>query len=91
MQQSTFLAAFALDFGIQIVGWLIAVALKTDKTYDMFGSATFFSVSLLTLFLGGHASTWRNMLISLCVCTVCVCVLLRVLIQNMDDMRMYDM
>lgn len=67
MQQSTLLAALALDFAIQIAGWLIAVALKTDKTYDMFGSATFFSVSLLTLALGGPTG-WRAALISSCVC-----------------------
>lgn len=67
MQQSTLLTAVALDFAIQIAGWLLAVALKTDKTYDMFGSATFFSVSLLTLMLGGPAS-WRAALLSACVC-----------------------
>ena len=67
MQQSTLLAALGLDFAIQIAGWLIAVALKTDKTYDMFGSATFFSVSLLTLMLGGPAG-WRAALMSTCVC-----------------------
>lgn len=67
MQQSTLLAAFGVDFAIQVAGWLIAVVLKTDKTYDMFGSATFFSISLLTLALGGPAS-WRAALVSACVC-----------------------
>lgn len=43
---STLVKAAQLDFGIQWVGWAIASLLKTEKFYDLAGSATFISLCI---------------------------------------------
>jgi steroid 5-alpha reductase family enzyme len=43
------LVAAAIDFGIQFVGWAVASKLKTEKFYDVLGSAAFASTAAVTL------------------------------------------
>jgi hypothetical protein len=40
--------AFAIDMGIQLVGWAFSAALKTEKYYDLCGSLAFASTAALT-------------------------------------------
>ena len=44
-----FLKLFLLDMGIQLVAGLVAIALKTEKFYDLTGSLTFILLSYLSL------------------------------------------
>ncbi len=41
-------AASVVDFGIQLVGWAISSALKTEKYYDLCGSGAFAAVAVST-------------------------------------------
>lgn len=67
VRQSTLLGALAVDFAIQLVGWAIACLLRTDKTYDMFGSLTFFTLSISSLVYSG-VMQWRQVVVSVFVC-----------------------
>ena len=40
--------AAVIDFGIQLVGWAFAAALKTEKFYDLCGSLAFASTAAMT-------------------------------------------
>jgi steroid 5-alpha reductase family enzyme len=52
------LAAGALfDVAVQIAGWIVSVALKTDKIYDFTASCTYVSLALLSFFLGTSGSS----------------------------------
>ena len=55
MKHQTLITAVAIDAGLQAFGWALSCVLKTEKYYDMFGSATFISiiVSCMVSFLGG--------------------------------------
>ena len=41
-------AASIVDFGIQLVGWAISSAMKTEKYYDLCGSGAFAAVAVST-------------------------------------------
>jgi steroid 5-alpha reductase family enzyme len=47
--QSSMLGAALVDFGIQLVGWAAAATLRTEKFYDILGSAAFATTAALTL------------------------------------------
>jgi len=47
--QSSMLGAAIVDFGIQLVGWAAASALRTEKFYDILGSVAFATTAALTL------------------------------------------
>ena len=53
---SAYIATAVLDVGLQLVGWAISVALKTEKIYDFFGTGTFLAVNVLTVAWGGAAN-----------------------------------
>jgi steroid 5-alpha reductase family enzyme len=53
---SAFVAVAALDLGLQLVGWLASVLLRTEKLYDFFGSSTFLAVNILSFAWGGGGS-----------------------------------
>lgn len=53
MAQSGLLGAFAIDMTIQLVGFLAAWAFKTEKFYDLFGSATFLTLVWRSVLSGG--------------------------------------
>lgn len=61
------IGAAAVDFGIQIGGWAVATALKSEKFYDALGSVAYLAVSLGSLGYGGfyHA---RQILMTTLVC-----------------------
>lgn len=42
----------AIDFGIQIIGGIAAIALKSEKFYDLFGSMTFLSLAVISFAFG---------------------------------------
>lgn len=47
---SLFGAAAVIDVGVNLVGFVLSSSLQTEKLYDMFGSLSFLSISLLALF-----------------------------------------
>ena len=60
--ESSLLAAAAVDFGIQFVGWAVASVLKTEKFYDILGSVAFASTAAMTLASSGMGA--RQVLVS---------------------------
>ena len=53
-----FLAKVAvIDFAIQWSMWILATLLKTEKFYDLIGSLTFITLSLLSLTWNGRPTT----------------------------------
>jgi len=60
--ESSLLAAAAVDFGIQFVGWAVASVLKTEKFYDILGSVAFASTAAMTLASSGLGA--RQVLVS---------------------------
>jgi len=61
--RSLLLSAAVLDFGLQLVGWAICSVAKTEKFYDMFGSATFISIMVLALVTRGAALSAKQLLL----------------------------
>ena len=59
--------AAVIDFGIQLVGWAFAAALKTEKFYDLCGSLAFASTAAMTY--ASSARLPRQGLITGLVCT----------------------
>ena len=59
--------AAVIDFGIQLVGWAFAAALKTEKFYDLCGSLAFASTAAMTY--ASSARLHRQGLITGLVCT----------------------
>ena len=47
---SLFGAAAVIDVGVNLIGFVLSSSLQTEKLYDMFGSLSFLSISLLALF-----------------------------------------
>ena len=68
LAQQSLLGAFALDLGLQWVGWAVAALLQTEAFYDLTGSITFVALSLLTLFTGGATALPRARIASALVC-----------------------
>ena len=60
--ESSLLGAAVVDFGIQLVGWAAASAMKTEKFYDVLGSVAFASTAAMTL--GGSVMLPRQKLVS---------------------------
>jgi len=52
-----------LTIGIQLVGWIFAVAFKTEFHYDFFGGLNFIAVAVITLCFNG-AYTTRQVLVT---------------------------
>jgi steroid 5-alpha reductase family enzyme len=46
--------AAVVNFGLQLVGWAFASALKTEKFYDLFGSLAFASTAAMTFASSSH-------------------------------------
>lgn len=67
LQQSSLLGALLLDFAIQLAGWALAVLLRTDKTYDMFGSIAFATLSIASLVRSG-VFHWRQVVVTSFAC-----------------------
>ncbi|KAG2429602.1 hypothetical protein HXX76_010835 [Chlamydomonas incerta] len=53
----------AVDLGINWAGWAVAAALKTEKFYDLLGSASFLTLTVGSLVVGG-ASGARKLVVS---------------------------
>ena len=62
--QSILVTAAILDFGLQFVGWAISSALQTEKYYDMFGSATFISIAILSLLTIGASLSAKQIVLA---------------------------
>eukprot|EP00735_Rhodelphis_limneticus_P014076 TRINITY_DN805_c0_g1::TRINITY_DN805_c0_g1_i1::g.25439::m.25439 TRINITY_DN805_c0_g1::TRINITY_DN805_c0_g1_i1::g.25439 ORF type:complete len:280 (-),score=31.29,DUF1295/PF06966.7/9.9e-60,Steroid_dh/PF02544.11/2.1e+03,Steroid_dh/PF02544.11/7.2e-05,MFS_Mycoplasma/PF07672.8/0.00013,PEMT/PF04191.8/0.00053,ICMT/PF04140.9/0.00098,ERG4_ERG24/PF01222.12/3.7e+02,ERG4_ERG24/PF01222.12/0.41 TRINITY_DN805_c0_g1_i1:160-999(-) len=45
-------SSLAIDFGIQLLGFIHAASLKTEKLYDLCGSGTFLTLALYSFFEG---------------------------------------
>lgn len=60
-------AAAATSLALQLFGWCIAVALKTERFFDLTGSATFLAVACGSYALSG-AATKRSLLLTAAVC-----------------------
>lgn len=56
-----------LTFALQLVGWAIAVIMKTETFYDFFGALNFVACGLLTLFLKGTYAK-RQIVVTTLVC-----------------------
>lgn len=52
-RSSILIGAFIVDFGIQIVGWALATALKSEKFYDFLGSVSYLAVAFGSLAYAG--------------------------------------
>jgi len=61
------IGAAIVDFGIQIVGWALAVTLKSEKFYDLLGSVAYLAVALGSLSYGGFYYT-RQLVMTTMVC-----------------------
>jgi hypothetical protein len=46
---SLFGACVGIDFGIQAIGCVFAILLKTEKFYDLLGSLTYLTLVVLSL------------------------------------------
>ena len=58
--QTAILAGGALiDFGIQILGWCVAVILRTESFYDALGTVSYLALALGSLAYGGNYQ-WRQ-------------------------------
>jgi len=58
--QTAILAGGALiDFGIQILGWCVAVVLRTESFYDALGTVSYLALALGSLAYGGDYQ-WRQ-------------------------------
>jgi steroid 5-alpha reductase family enzyme len=66
-QAATLVGAFIVDFGIQIAGWALAVALKSEKFYDLLGTVAYLAVALGSLAYGGFYYT-RQVVMTTMVC-----------------------
>lgn len=64
---ATLIGAAIVDFGIQIVGWALAVALKSEKFYDFLGTIAYLAVALDSLSYGGFYYT-RQLVMTTMVC-----------------------
>ncbi|KAG7673380.1 hypothetical protein KSW81_006594 [Nannochloris sp. 'desiccata'] len=64
---ATLIGAAIVDFGIQIVGWALAVALKSEKFYDFLGTIAYLAVALGSLSYGGFYYT-RQLVMTTMVC-----------------------
>ena len=65
---ATLIGAAVVDFGIQIAGWALATALKSEKFYDALGSVAYLAVALGSLGYGGFYHP-RQILMTTLVCT----------------------
>ena len=61
------IGAFIVDFGIQILGWALAVALKSEKFYDLLGTVAYLAVALGSLSYGGFYYS-RQVVMTTMVC-----------------------
>lgn len=50
----------AVSFGIQVVAWVPAAIMQTEKFYDLTGSITYFFVSIVTLLVGSKVDFEKN-------------------------------
>jgi steroid 5-alpha reductase family enzyme len=64
---ATLIGAAIVDFGIQTIGWALAVALKSEKFYDFLGSVAYLAVALGSLSYGGFYYT-RQLVMTTMVC-----------------------
>jgi len=63
---SLYAVAAIIDVGLQVAGWAVSSALKTEKLYDGFGSVTFISIALAALAgLGGSGTAKQVVLCGL--------------------------
>jgi len=61
------LGAAIIDFGIQIAGWAVATALKSEKFYDALGSVAYLAVAIGSLAYGDTYFP-RQILVTTLVC-----------------------
>ena len=54
--QSVLVTAAFIDVGLQVVGWALSCALKTEKYYDMFGSFSFIAIAIASILRIGPAA-----------------------------------
>jgi len=64
LASSSLLGFLALDMAIQAVGFLAAWALRTEKFYDLFGSATFLTLVWRSVLSGGGGLAPRQWLLT---------------------------
>lgn len=62
MPQQSLLSHFALDLGIQVAGWALACAIRSERFYDLTGSLTFLTLAARSLqAAGGRAAHPRSL------------------------------
>jgi steroid 5-alpha reductase family enzyme len=66
--QASLLSVFGLDLAIQLFGWAAAAVLQTERFYDLTGSLTYITLSLLTLLRGGASAVPRAQIATALVC-----------------------